>query len=378
MASMVDQGIALAVPSDERAAPGKLPRFCEDDGFGRELRRRVDAYFRESGKHERDVPAMLSKSALVLGFTASVYVLLVFFATAWWQTIPLAILMGLSAAAIGFNIQHDGGHRAYSNHHWLNVASAATLDLIGASSYMWRWKHGLFHHQYVNLAGHDADIDLGIFGRLSPQHRLRWYHRWQHLYLWPLYGFLALKWWSYDDVRDVLTGRLGSHKVPRPARWELAGFLLGKAVFLTLTLVVPLLLHPVWPVLFLFCLASLVLGTTLSVVFQLAHVVEEADFPAMPAQGSLDAGWAAHQVRTTVDFCRGNPVVTWLVGGLNFQIEHHLFPRVCHIHYPAISKVVERTCRDYGVAYREHRTFLAGMGSHYRWLRHMGRLGATA
>ena len=378
MASMVDQGIALAVPSDERAAPGKLPRFCEDDGFGRELRRRVDAYFRESGKRERDVPTMLSKSALVLGFTAAVYVLLVFFAHAWWQTIPLAILMGLSAAAIGFNIQHDGGHRAYSNHHWLNVASAATLDLIGASSYMWRWKHGLFHHQYVNLAGHDADIDLGIFGRLSPQHRRRWYHRWQHLYLWPLYGFLALKWWIYDDLKDVLTGRLGSHKVPRPSGWELAGFVLGKTVFLTLALVVPLLLHPVWPVLFLFCLVSLVLGTALSVVFQLAHVVEEADFPSMPAQGTQDAGWAAHQVRTTVDFCRGNPVVTWLVGGLNFQIEHHLFPRVCHIHYPAISKVVERTCRDYGVAYREHRTFLAGMGSHYRWLRRMGRLEAAA
>jgi linoleoyl-CoA desaturase len=281
--------------------------------------------------------------------------------------------MGLAAAEIGFNIQHDGGHRAYSKRRWLNSAAAATLDLIGASSYMWRWKHGLFHHQYVNIAGHDADIDLGLFGRLSPHHHRKGFHRWQHIYLWPLYGFLSLKWWVYDDVRDVLAGRSGAHGIPRPAGRELATFLGGKIVFVSLALGLPLLLHPVLPVLGLFVLTSLVLGVVLSVVFQLAHAVEEAAFPEVLPDGALDAGWAEHQVRTTVDFCRGNPVVTWLAGGLNFQIEHHLFPRVSHVHYPAISRVVESTCREYGLAYREHRTLLAGIGSHYRWLKRMGR-----
>lgn len=349
-----------------------LPRFAQDDGFGRELRRRVDAHFKERGTSERDAPAMFVKSLVVLCFAAAVYVLLVFFARTWWQAVALGVLMGLAAAEIGFNIQHDGGHRAYSRRRWLNSATAATLDLIGASSYMWRWKHGLFHHQYVNVAGHDADIDLGIFGRLSPHHRRMGFHRWQHIYLWPLYGFLSLKWWIHDDVRDALTGRSGAHGIPRPAGWELATFLGGKIVFVCLALGLPLLLHPVLPVLGVFALASLVLGVVLSVVFQLAHAVEEAAFPEVLPDGALDAGWAAHQVRTTVDFCRGNRMVTWLVGGLNFQIEHHLFPHVSHVHYPAISRVVERTCREYGVAYREHPTFLAGMASHYRWLKRMG------
>ena len=371
MVLMEDPAVALATPVAQKKT--SLPRFGEDKGFGQELRRRVDAHFKEHGHSERDASAMFVKSAVVLGFTAAIYVLLVFFARTWWQAVPLSILMGLAAAGIGFNIQHDGGHKAVSKHPWLNFASAATLDLIGASSYMWRWKHGLFHHQYVNLAGHDADIDLGIFGRLSPHHRRMSFHRWQHLYLWPLYGLLSLKWWIYDDDRDALTGRLGVHKIPRPAKWELFTFLAGKAIFLTLALGVPLLLHPVLPVLSLFFLTSLVLGVALSVVFQLAHAVEESSFPQVLSDGSLDAGWAEHQVRTTVDFCRENPVVTWLVGGLNFQIEHHLFPRVSHIHYPAISRVVEQVCREYGVAYREHPTFLAGMGSHYRWLKRMGR-----
>ena len=360
----------FAPPAEKRTA---LPRFGEDDGFGRELRRRVDAYFKERGLSERDSPAMFAKTAIVLASTAAIYVLLVFFARHWWQAVPLSVLMGLAAAGIGFNIQHDGGHRAYSKRPWLNTASAATLDLIGASSYMWRWKHGLFHHQYVNLAGHDADIDLGIFGRLSPQHRRLAFHRWQHLYLWPLYGFLSLKWWIYDDIRDALSRKSGVHGIPAPAKGELFTFLAGKLVFAFLAVGLPLLLHPVLPVLSLFVLTSLVLGVALSVVFQLAHAVEEAAFPDVLPEGALDTGWAVHQVRTTVDFCRANPVVTWLVGGLNFQIEHHLFPRVCHVHYPAISRVVERTCEDYGVAFREHPTFLAGMASHYRWLKRMGR-----
>jgi len=305
-------------------------------------------------------------------FAAS-YVLLVFVAQTWWQALPLAILLGLGAAGIGFNIQHDGGHHAYSNHPWINNLMAMTLDMIGGSSYVWYCKHAIFHHTYVNITGHDTDIDLGIFARLTPHQTWFTFHRWQHVYLWPLYGLLAIKWHLLSDFRNIITGRIGGHRFPRPAGWQLAIFLAGKVIFFTLAFGIPLAFHPVWVVLAFYGVAALVLGIALSVVFQLAHCVEQAEFPLpRPDTGRIENAWAIHQAQTTVDFVRRSWMAAWLLGGLNFQIEHHLFPRICHVNYPAMSKLVEETCREFGVKYTEHPSFRAGLASHFRWLRRMG------
>jgi linoleoyl-CoA desaturase len=315
---------------------------------------------------------MYLKTAVILGLFAAPYVLLVFVAQAWWVALPLAVLLGLATAGVGFNVQHDGGHQAYSDRPWVNKLMALTLDVIGGSSYVWRWKHAVFHHTYVNITGHDSDIDLGPLGRLSP-HQKRWaFHRWQHFYLWPLYGLLGIKWHLGGDVLNVVTGRIGGHRFPRPRGWDLVTFLAGKAVFLTLAFGIPLLFHPLWVALLFYAVAEVVLGMTMSVVFQLAHCVEEAEHPLpRPGTGRIENAWAVHQVETTVDFARGSRVLAWLLGGLNFQIEHHLFPRICHVHYPAMSELVEETCRDFGVRYRAHPSVLAGLVSHYRWLRRL-------
>jgi linoleoyl-CoA desaturase len=190
---------------------------------------------------------------------------------------------------------------------------------------------------------------------------------------WPLYGLIAIKWHLHDDFRDILTGRIGGHRFPRPRGRDLVIFLTGKGIFFTLAFGIPLLLHSVGSVLLYYAIAALVLGMALSVVFQLAHCVEQAAFPLPQAEtGRIENSWAIHQVETTVDFARRNRVVTWLLGGLNFQVEHHLFPRVCHVNYPAISKFVEETCRKFGVRYLEHESFGAGVAAHFRWLRRMG------
>jgi linoleoyl-CoA desaturase len=161
--------------------------------------------------------------------------------------------------------------------------------------------------------------------------------------------------------------------VPRPKRWDLAAFVAGKVVFFTLAFAVPLLLHPWWAVLLFYGVTSCVVGITLSIVFQMAHCVEEAKFPLpQPETGRIENSWAVHQVETTVNFARRSRVASWLLGGLNFQIEHHLFPRICHVNYPAISKIVEETCRDHGVKYAVHASFWAGLAAHYRWLRRLG------
>jgi linoleoyl-CoA desaturase len=361
---------------DRRDGPDRelALKFGHDQAFQRELRRRVEEYFRTTGRRPRDCWQLYLKSALLLASFAALYVLLVFVVDTWWHGLPLAIVLGLLAAGIGFNIQHDGGHQAYSRSPRINKLTALTLELIGGSSYLWRWKHAVFHHTYVNITGHDTDIDLGILGRLSPHQKRLAFHRWQHIYLWPFYGLLAIKWQLVDDFRKLISGRIGSQRFPRPRGWELAIFVGGKAAFFTLAFAIPLLVHSPGPVVVYYVVAALVAGTVLSVVFQAAHCVEEAGFPLPDGQaGRMAHAWAVHQTETTVDFCRRSRVAAWLLGGLNFQIEHHLFPQISHTHYPAISRVVEETCRDFGIRYAEHASFRGALASHFRWLRRMGR-----
>lgn len=353
------------------AFPDK-PKFGRASAFLPELRRRVDAYFRNTAQVPRDCPRMYAKTAAVLAWLTASYLLLLFSAT-WWLALPLAVSLGLAVAAVGFNVQHDGGHRAYSNRPWVNKLMAVTLDLLGGSSYVWACKHNSVHHTYTNVTGHDDDINIGWLGRLSPHQKRRSFHRVQHFYLWVLYGLLPIKWVLFDDFRNVLIGRIGGHRFARPKGWELVIFLGGKAVFLTLAFVLPLLIYSVWTVLLFYFLTSFVQGVALSVVFQMAHCVEEAGFPLPQLESNrLDSAWAAHQVETTVDFARTNWLLSWFVGGLNFQIEHHLFPQICHVHYPALSRVVEETCREFGLRYAAHKSFRAGLASHFRWLRRMG------
>ena len=358
------------------AEPGRGLKFGGHNEFQAELKRRVDEFFRTTGRRRRDVPQMYLKTAVLLTAFATFYVLLVFFAQTWWQALLFAALMGLATAGIGFNIQHDGGHQAFSDRPWVNKLTALTMDLIGGSSYLWHWKHVVYHHTYVNITGHDTDIDLGALGRLSPHQKRHWFHRWQHIYLWPVYGLMAVRWHLYGDFRDLVTGTIGTHRFPRPRGWDLVTFGAGKAVFLGLAFALPLAFHPVWVVALFYGAATVVLGIVLSVVFQLAHCVEGADFP-MPEVGTgrIEHAWAIHQVETTVDFARRSRIVVWLLGGLNFQIEHHLLPKICHVNFPAMSGIVEQTCRDFGVRYTEHPSFRAGLASHFRWLRQMGMPG---
>ena len=354
-------------------------RFSGDNDFHRELRRRVDADFADRGRDPRDSPRMYLKTAIILAAFVLTYVALVFFATTWWQALPLAVALGVATAGIGFNVMHDGGHQAYSRDRRINRVMAMTLDLVGGSSYIWQWKHARFHHTWVNVDGHDSDIDLGVLARLSPQQRWRAWHRFQHVYLWPLYAVTALRWHLYGDFRDMLTGTIGTRPFTRPRGMDLAVFVGGKLAFLALAFGLPLVFHSWLVVVACYALVAAVTGLLLALVFQMAHVVEQADFPEpQGVHPYLDTPWAVHQLRTTVDFAPGNRALSWMIGGLNFQIEHHLFPRISHVHYPAVARVVERTCREFHLPYHVSPSFAASIASHYRWLRTMSLRPAIA
>jgi linoleoyl-CoA desaturase len=347
-------------------------QFGDDKTFEFDIRQRVDAYFLQgTGRSKTGSWQMYLKTIVVLASFAISYILLVFVARNLWQSLPLAILLGLSTAGIGFNIAHDGGHKAYSKALWTNKLMAATMDFVGVSSYGWFWKHAVIHHRYVNITGYDTDIDIGVIGRLSPHSKRLPIHRWQHIYLWPLYGLLASKMQFVDDFKRVIRGRIGKHEFPRPTRWELVIFVAGKLVFFTWAFCIPLLFHAFGVVLFYYGVGVLVLGLAIAVVFQLPHCVEQAAFP-VPLEGRMKNPWAVHQASVTLDFGRGNSIVSWPLGGLNYHLEHHLFPTICHIHYPALTGIVEQACRDHGINYAEHGSFWTGLAAHYRWLRRMG------
>ena len=343
------------------------------------LRERIDAHFDETGQSRRDHWRMYVKTAVILCWLTATYIGLVFFAVAWWQALMLSVSLGLAMAAVGFNIQHDGGHGAYSRFPIVNNIMAFTLDILGGSSFIWKRTHNVVHHSYTNVTGVDGDIDLGFMGRLSPHQKRYGFHRYQHFYLWFLYGLITFKWQFRDDYQGLLIGKVGNTRIFRPKGWNAVALVTGKIIFMTLAFAIPLSLHAWYAVALCFFAASFVQGVTLSVVFQLAHVVEHAEFP-MPEEESLriENAWAVHQVETTVDFAQQSRLVNWYTGGLNFQIEHHLFPQICHIHYPAIAKIVEDTSKEFGVSYNAHKTARAAIASHFRWLREMGRPPAAA
>ena len=357
-------------------------RFPHDTGFHAALKTGAASYFDRTGRPRAGGRAMHVKTAIIAAwFAASYGLLLAWGDTSGWLAAALTLSLALAMAGIGFSIMHDANHGAYSRSPRVNHAWGLALDFIGASSYLWRRKHNVQHHTFANVDGLDTDIDAGPFLRLSPTQPLRRFQRYQHVYAWPLYGLLLIKWWFVDDFRNLLGGRIGAVPFPRPRGRELATLIAGKAAFVGWSLVVPaLVFRNVWvPVLFVF--GAMVLGFVLSIVFQLAHALPDAQFHAAgTVDRHLPTGWAEHQVLATADFATRNRLLGWYLGGLNFQIEHHLFPDVCHVHYPALSRLVEESCRAYGIPYRAYPSLGRAVAAHHGLLRWLGRprSGATA
>lgn len=346
--------------------------FAPSGDLHADLKREVAEHLRRSGRPARGGWAMRAKTAAMLAWLAGSYLALLLLPVPGWTAPLLALSVGLAIAGVGFNVMHDANHGTLSSRRWVNRTFAFAADLIGGSSWVWRHKHNVLHHTWPNVSGMDTDGDAGALLRLTPQQPRRPFHRFQHLYAWALYGLFALKWWLYDDLRELLAGRIGGHAFARPRGAALAGLLAGKALFLAWAFVLPALLHPTLWLLPLWLLASASAGVVLAAVFQLAHCVGEVSHPRGREGAELPLDWAALQLATTSDFARGRRLLSWYVGGLNYQVEHHLFPGICHARYPELAPIVERTCRAHGVAYRAQPTLQAALAANLRWLRLLG------
>jgi linoleoyl-CoA desaturase len=357
---------------------GSTQRISFDSGgdFMHETRREVEAYLARGSTRRAGYLRLYAKALIAIGLIAVSWTLLLFGSPGLVLT-PLAFVgLVLGAVLTGFCIQHDANHGASFRTTRYNHLLGWTADaLLGISSYAWRVRHNVAHHTYTNVDGHDSDITQMPIARLVPAQASKPWYRFQHVYIWPLYSLMGLRLQTYGDFAAVRRGSIGCSALRRPRRWDLAGFIAGKAIFFGWALLIPLLLYPWWIVLPSFIGVSLVLSLVMVVIFQLAHCVEETTSPSADELRAHRQVWAVHQVETTADFCPSNPVLTWFLGGLNYQIEHHLFPRTPHTHYPQIARIVRRKAAEHGVHYTVQASLRGALRSHARHLRSMGAQG---
>jgi len=350
-----------------------LPKFTSvQEGFHAELKSRINHYFESTGKTPTGDYRLYFKAFLLTAAYIALYVHLVFFTPIVWLAIPECIILGGLTAAIGFNVMHDGAHGSFSKHGWLNKAAGLSLNVLGANLFMWMTKHNVIHHAYTNVDGIDDDIEARPFLRLCSTQEFKKMHKYQHRYVWFAYSLLYIYWIFFTDYRKYFSGKIGTVPIKKMNFNEHFSFWLFKFLHLVLFVAVP-----IWSVGFVnwligFALLTLFAGVVLSIVFQLAHTIEETSFPE-PVSGKLNDEWAVHQLKTTANFATRNKLISWWVGGLNFQIEHHLFPKISHVHYPEISKIIRNACHEFGIPYIEHPKMRYALASHVNHLKNMGR-----
>lgn len=338
------------------------------------VRKRVDAYFTEKNLSPNANGAMWWKAVFFLVGYGLIYGLILSNQFGVWVMLGLAMLLGTFAAGIGFNVAHDAIHGSFSSRGWVNRLLSYSFYLLGASPYVWRITHNVVHHTYTNIPGHDEDIEVapGLIRLDSAEESHPW-QRYQHLYAFPLYGLTSLSWVFRKDFLKLFKSKIGQQDNSTHARHEYVKLFVTKAAYYGLFLVLPMLVLDCawWQVLIGFMAMHLVEGLVLALVFQLAHLVEETSFPVPTDSGNIEEAWAVHQMRTTANFAPQSAVAAFFCGGLNRQIEHHLFPKVCHIHYPAITAIVKRTAQEHNLPYLESPTFFSALNSHYRFLKRM-------
>jgi Fatty acid desaturase len=358
-----------------RLAPKKLS-FEQGGAFIAETRREVELYLASRRIRAWGRAQLYAQTFVAFALVATSWTTLIFLHPGVALGIVALAGAALGAILVGFCVQHDANHGAYFRSRRFNHLMGWTSDsLLGFSSYTWRVKHNVAHHTYTNVEGYDDDINQAPFIRLTPTTQPHWWYRVQHIYIWPLYSLMVLRWQTGADIAALIRGRIANSRMHPPKRWDLAGLIGGKLIFVTWAIAVPLLVYPWWVVFAGYVAFTMATSLVTATTFQLAHCVEEADFATPEAIAASGKPWAVHEVESTVDFCPRNPVLTWMLGGLNYQIEHHLFPRVAHTHYPRIAQIVRRNAAKYGVRYTAQPSLFRALRSHQRHLRALGRQG---
>lgn len=351
------------------------PKFSHTaQSFHSELKKRISDYFKQAGKAATGNFSLYFKAVVLVLSFLFVYIHLVFYTPVTWLAITECIILGGLTAAIGFNIMHDGMHGSFSRYKWVNELAGLSLNFLGANNFMWRSKHNIIHHTYTNIEGIDDDIEAKPLLRLCETQKYYKIHRFQHWYFWFAYSLLYIWWVFFTDYKKYFLRRIGPTPLKKMTIGDHISFWGFKLLHAFIFMAVPIYTvgFSAWVVGFL--VYGMFAGVVLSIVFQLAHTVEDTHFPQADINtGKMEDEWAIHQLKTTANFATRNKLISWWVGGLNFQVEHHLFPRVSHVHYPAISKIIKKACQDFGIPYIEYPKMRVALASHISHLRNLSR-----
>jgi linoleoyl-CoA desaturase len=348
-----------------------------NEEFYKVLKQRVNEYFKNNNISRYGNSAMVFKTFCMLLFYFVPFFSVLFFAENTWFYLMCWVLMGFGMAGIGLSVMHDANHGAYSKNETVNRFVGCVLYLLGGSDVNWRIQHNILHHTYTNVTGMDEDINPGMIMRFSPHEKRRWIHRFQHIYAWFFYSLMTLLWFISKDYKQTIRyEKMGLNETQKTTlRKQMLTLILTKSIYAGLTIILPLLMSPFswWISILGFLLMHTCAGLCLACIFQPAHVVPTSDFPIPDDSGNIHADWAVSQLYNTANFAPGARLFSWYVGGLNYQVEHHLFPNICHIHYRKISQIVRDTAKEFNLPYHSYRTFFGALKAHTKLLYRLGK-----
>ncbi len=348
--------------------------------FFSSVNQEADSYFKSHRLSKTGNWKLYSKTIILISAALAIYLSILFFNFPVIVTIAFGLLLGFISACIGFNVMHDANHGSYCSKKWLNNTLGLTINALGGNSFIWKHKHNILHHTYPNVDGVDDDIAKSPFMRMCETQPWKPAHRFQHLYTPLLYALSSLIWVLFQDFEKYFKPRLSTVSfASKMSRIDHILFWSSKVLYLFFYMLLPVMLIGWAQWLAFFIPLHIGLGLTLAIVFQLAHVVEITEFEhVLPEQTKkIDNEWAIHQVQTTANFAPTSSVLTWLLGGLNYQVEHHLFPRVSHVHYPALSEIIKAKCKEFGLRYNCIPSLRKAVNSHFRLIKLLGTRPTT-
>ena len=363
----------------------KKIKFISNDSkqqnFADAVRQNVNDYFNEKGISTKGNFSLVVQSFAMLSIYIVPLVLILTVSMSAWIAMILAIVIGVGMAGIGMCVMHDAVHGSYSNKEWVNKVFGGTMYLLGSNVFNWKIQHNFLHHAFTNIDGSDQDISSKGPLRLSEHAPLKKFHRYQYIHAFFFYGFMTISKLINDfpQLRSFNKAEITKKRNPNPT-FEYWRMVFVKTTYLIVFIGFPLFFTAFswWQILLGFFIMHWTAGFIMSTIFQMAHIVEIAEQPIPNALGVIEQEWAVHELQTTADFARNNFLLNWYIGGLNFQIEHHLFPNICHIHYRKIAPIVEKTAKEFGFTYNLKPTFLNALRSHVRKLKELGRLNVNS
>jgi linoleoyl-CoA desaturase len=363
----------LVKPSIRSFRTDKITFAQQKNPVFAELKKRTKGYFATAGVESTGNSGIAFKALFFILTYVGGFLALMSISMSGWLALAICAYLGLAAAAIGFNLMHDGSHGSLSDKHWLNMLGAYSINLLGGDALLWKNKHNIIHHTFTNIEGHDQDIAMEPVLRSNVLQKKLWIHQYQHIYCFLAYGLSSILWIFMLDFIKYFSGKVGNIKIAGMTTKHHFIFWATKIFYVGAYLILPSFIWGWGYTLIGFMVYHFLLGTTLSIVFQLAHVVEGTEFTDKHFKNNeIDEEWAIHQLKTTANFATGSKVVSWYTGGLNFQVEHHLFPKISHVHYPALNKIVKQVCKEMNVCYNEFPSFGSAVRSHLNHLKETG------